>query len=119
MGGFVTAPYRPGDLVAAIGLEDDGKVMVTETTVLHVEPDVAEGHWRIETDHGGWTITDAQGGGTYVVPIDEEIAQEIANRGPRFELESTGRDVALEPDTLEREELRDFDIGHDGLGYER
>jgi hypothetical protein len=115
----MTAPYRPGDLVAVLGIEDN-KVMATETTVLRVEPDAVEGRWRIETDHGGWTITDGQGVGTYVVPIDEEIAQEIANRGPRFELESTGRDVALERESLGREELtRDFDIGQDGLGYER
>jgi hypothetical protein len=115
----MTAPYRPGDLAAVISLEDD-RVMVAESTVLRVEPDAVEGRWKIETDHGGWTIADSEGIGTFIVPIDEQVARQFVEHGSRFELEPMARHD-LYREELGRDELyRDFELGRDeldGYGY--
>lgn len=112
----MTAPYAPGDVAAVIELQDE-KVIVTESTVLRIEPDAVEGRWRVYTDHGGWTTTDAEGVGTYVVPIDEELAQDFVNRGPRFEVEPMARHELYERELNRDGMYRDFELGRDGDGY--
>ena len=81
----VTAPYRPGD--QAIFLSDDQRgVRVRETVVLSVTPE--DDGWNVRTVHGS-DVVDERGEGSQLLPLDDELAKIVGERGPNFILRPT------------------------------
>lgn len=87
-------PYQRGDAAVWLGLDDAG-MRVFRTEVLDVRPD--DGSWRVSTVHGTERV-DAAGIGPALVPMDDDIAQDLAERGDGFLVQSTVRDIEADLD---------------------
>jgi hypothetical protein len=82
-------PYGRGDTVAWLSIDPEG-MRVHRAEVLGIEPE-ADG-WRVSTTHGTEHV-DMRGEGPALVPSDEEIATEFAQRGDGFLVRSTMQDI--------------------------
>jgi hypothetical protein len=118
----MAGPYAPGDTVVILQHDPDG-MRVHQATVTEVTQEDIDS-WRIETTHGQ-EVVNREGEGPGLVPMDEQIATEIASKGDGFVVESTVRDIerhleqSPEWPSLERNIERT--LGRDGheRGYER
>jgi hypothetical protein len=85
----MASPYARGDTVAWLSIDPEG-MRVHRAEVLGIEPE-ADG-WRVSTTHGTEHV-DMRGEGSALVPSDEEIATELAQRGDGFLVRSTTQDI--------------------------
>ena len=90
----MTAPYRVGDPVVFLELDDDG-MRASQVAVLRVEP--VGNAWGVETTLGR-DVVNEHGEGGRIVPMDGELAQEFAERGSRFVVRSKLHDVEKDLD---------------------
>jgi len=103
--GNMNVPYAPGDQAAWLELDDDG-LHVTRAWVKSVE---AEGNrWRVETTYGTELVND-QGEGRELVPIDNELELEFAERGDHYHAPLVER--PWEPLAYEELNLDQFSLG--------
>lgn len=98
---------RPGDVMVHLAAVDDG-VLVESAQVRSVTS--VSGSWsdtsvlRVETDKGTF-LTDTDGVGSELVPLDDELNRQLQLRGNGFVIEPTEVDI---------------DLGHEeSHGYER
>jgi hypothetical protein len=78
------APYERGDVAAWMVIDPDG-MRVYRAEVIGTDRLTHE-EWRVMTTHGEST-TDSRGVGASIVPIDEEIARDFAEKGDGFLVE--------------------------------
>ena len=101
----MNAPYAPGDQAAWLELDDEG-LHVTRAWVKSVEE---EGNrWRVETTYGTELVND-QGEGQELVPIDNELELEFAERGDHYLAPMIER--AWEPPAFDEPNLDQFSLG--------
>jgi hypothetical protein len=101
----MNAPYAPGDQAAWLELDDEG-LHVTRAWVESVEK---EGNrWRVETTYGTELVND-QGEGQELVPIDNELELEFAERGDHYLAPVMER--AWEPPAFDELNLDQFSLG--------
>jgi hypothetical protein len=112
----MAGPFAPGD--QAVWLEDDPAGMrVWRAEILEVsqeEPD----SWRVSTTRGE-EVVNREGEGPSLVPMDEEIATDIARKGDGFLVESTVRDLERLLDQSLDWQTLEWDLGQDGPGLGR
>jgi hypothetical protein len=103
-------PYRTGDPAVRFILSGD-TVQVYTTRIIDME---AHGDgWRV-WDHAGIPhVVDGEGVGTLIVPVDQELARELATKGEGFTVVEEGRLRGLE--LIEEMAEPDLDGGRDGV----
>jgi hypothetical protein len=112
----MAGPYAPGDSVAVLKNDPEGMRVhrATVTEVTQVERDT----WRVVTTHGD-EIVDRGGEGPSLVPVDPQLAQEFAEKGDGFLVESTVRDIERHLDQSLDWQSLERNLGQDGRGRGR
>jgi hypothetical protein len=86
----MAGPYAPGD--QAVWMEHDPQGMrVYRAEVLEVSQEDPDSWWVSTTR--GEEVVDREGEGPSLVPMEEQIATEITEKGDGFLVESTVRDI--------------------------
>lgn len=112
----MTRPLEPGQQVAWLEVHDSG-MRVYRATVESIEPSIEQDQWIVTTDYGD-ALVDAEGVGTYTVPVDQQIAQEFERRGDGFVIEPTTYDRTFDWDRSWDQDGWERDGGN-GYGWER
>src|SRR5215213_8663598 len=86
----MAGPYAPGDSVVYLE-HDPGGMRVWQATVTEVTQQDLDS-WRIETTHGA-EVVNREGEGPGLVPMDEQIATQIVEKGDGFLVESTIQEI--------------------------
>jgi hypothetical protein len=84
------APYRKGDEVVFLSLDPEG-MRPHRSQVLSIS-ETEPGRWQVETVHGEGQVNQ-NGVGASIVPMDEEMATELARKGDGHLVRSTTRDA--------------------------
>lgn len=74
----MAGPYAPGDQVAFLEYDPDGMRVWRAGVQEVVQEDIDS--WRIETTHGA-EVVNREGEGASLVPMDEQVATEIVQKG--------------------------------------
>jgi hypothetical protein len=86
----VDAPYGKGDEVVFLSLDPEG-MRPHRSQVLSIS-ETEPGRWQVETGHGEGEVNQ-YGVGASIVPMDEEMATELARKGDGHLVRSTTRDA--------------------------
>lgn len=106
----MTAPYEPGDRAAWIQLYEGGEMDVESIVTVTSVTKKPDGYWELDTDKG-ITRVKANGYGSHVIPLDDDL-QSIIDRGGLPFSTREGLGDGLEQDLIEP----DLTQGLDGDG---